>query len=72
MKFGTSALVGLLMGLVGTTDAFSVNPHRALVQQKIAQVQDDVGWRAPMSMVAGGAERAYGEDYYDGTYVYKD
>jgi hypothetical protein len=29
-------------------------------------------WRVPrtMNMVAGGAERAYGDDYYDGTCVF--
>lgn len=80
MKFGKSALVGLLMGIAGTADAFSISPHTALVQ-KLGRVQDDAtsavaaastnysSWRAPMKMVAGGAERAYGEDYYDGTYT---
>jgi len=24
-------------------------------------------WRPPMNMVAGGAEKAYGDEYYDGT-----
>lgn len=24
-------------------------------------------WRPPMNMVAGGAEKAYGEEYYEGT-----
>jgi len=26
-------------------------------------------WRPPMNMVAGGAERAYGDEYYDGKAV---
>lgn len=26
-------------------------------------------WRPPMKMVAGGAERAYGEEYYDGMFM---
>ena len=79
MKFGKSALAGLLMGIAGTADAFSISPHSTLVQ-KLGRVHDDdaaaaastnySSWRAPMKMVAGGAERAYGEDYYDGTYIF--
>lgn len=75
MKFGASALLGLL--LMNGADAFSINrPHARLVQeQKLANVaaqniNNNNNWRAPMKMVAGGAERAYGEDYYDGTYKY--
>jgi len=70
MKFGASALLGLVA--VTCADAFSINPHANLVQQKLAQVQSSEAaaatnhWRAPMNMVAGGAERSYGEDYYDG------
>ena len=26
-------------------------------------------WRPPMNMVAGGAERAYGQEYYEGTFI---
>ena len=76
MKFGASALLGFL--LVASTSpgaaAFSVHPRTTtLVQQKLAQVQqpqqhasETGGWRSPLQMVAGGAEKAYGEDYYDG------
>ena len=75
MRFGVSALLGLVA--LTCADAFSVNPHTGLVQQKLARVQQQQQeaagannhWRAPMKMVAGGAERAYGEDYYDGMWT---
>jgi len=70
MKFGATALLGLLLTASSSSDAFSINPHTRLVQQKLADVAaaaaNNNNWRAPMNMVAGGAERAYGEDYYDG------
>ena len=79
MKFGKSALMGLLLGVAGTADAFSIGPHAPQVK-KLGRVYDEAAaaavstnnnsWRAPMQMVAGGAERAYGEDYYDGKYIF--
>jgi len=76
MKLGASALLGFLLAVASPrADAFSVHPHTpTVVQQKLAQVQQKQqqasetggGWRSPLQMVAGGAEKAYGEDYYDG------
>ena len=69
MKFGTCTLVGALLLAVGC-DAF--NPHKITVQQKLVAAQEAAaahGWKAPMNMVAGGAERQYGDDYYDGECV---
>jgi len=80
MKLGASALLGFLLAVASPgADAFSVHRHTptTLVQQTLAQVQQKQqqasetggGWRSPLQMVAGGAEKAYGEDYYDGAFL---
>jgi hypothetical protein len=69
------AVVGLI-GLAGSTSAFTppkpfgVERYK-IGKQEIESVEKDPTqhpalWRPPMKMVAGGAERAYGDDYYDG------
>ena len=69
MKF-TAAVVCLL---AGGASAFS---PRGFVANKSGlmvppSAQDDsnspLTTRPPMNMVAGGAERAYGQEYYEGT-----
>jgi hypothetical protein len=35
-------------------------------QQQEKEKQQSPLWRPPMKMVAGGAERAYGQEYYEG------
>lgn len=82
MKFGTPVLLGFLLAAGGSTSccaAFSINPHKTAVQKALSNVvntacaqqkqEATASLRAPMNMVAGGAERAYGDDYYDGACV---
>jgi hypothetical protein len=47
--------------------AFGVVPN-AVTPQNVVQTKDDKSNRFPLAMVAGGAERAYRDDYYDGMY----
>jgi hypothetical protein len=71
MKFGKATLLGVLL-LASSSDAFSINPHKTAVQKALVSAQEATTvaqWRAPMNMVAGGAERAYGDDYYEGESV---
>ena len=53
--------IALLSLLASGSTAFS---PRGFVPPT-TQSKTDV-WRPPMNMVAGGAEKAYGEEYYDG------
>lgn len=69
MKFQV-AIIGLIAGSCGVT-AFT--PPKPFGLEKLAKLpvsedptQHSALWRPPMKMVAGGAERAYGDDYYDG------
>ena len=72
MKFGQSALLAVLVLATSSCDAFSIRSKSTTAVQKAiltAQHQEkgiSLAKSSPMSMVAGGAERAYGDDYYDG------
>jgi len=60
--------VALLSLLAGSVQAFS--PNKAFLPKTLTNAGNNGGselWRPPMNMVAGGAERATGEEYYDGT-----
>jgi hypothetical protein len=59
-----------LMGLLLATTAEAFSPKQLVT--KMAEMTNDVTsnpglWRAPMNMVAGGAERAQRDEYYEGT-----
>lgn len=54
MKFASA----LLLLVVGVAEGFTVVPK--------AKVSTPDAWRPPMNMVAGGAERAAGGEYYEG------
>ena len=60
----TAALCLIAGSVTSVTDAFSPKPSG------ITKIGASNEWRAPMKvptqMVAGGAERAYGEEYYEG------
>jgi hypothetical protein len=75
MKFGTLTLCAVLLASTGQSAAFSIhNPHRTAVQKALIAAQEATAAasaitnaiKSPIGMVAGGAERAYGDDYYDG------
>jgi hypothetical protein len=75
MKFGTLTLCAVLLASTGHSAAFSIhNPHRTAVQKALIAAQEataatltsNSAIKSPIGMVAGGAERAYGDDYYDG------
>jgi hypothetical protein len=63
--------IALISLLATSAAAFSpkpfVTPSKSLVT---SSPEHSALWRPPMKnhMVAGGAEKAYGEEYYDGTY----
>ena len=59
------AVIGLLACTFHVATAFS---PKAFVpkSQSLVTPQSPGVWRPPMNMVAGGAEKAYGEEYYDG------
>jgi hypothetical protein len=59
--------IALMSLLAATATAFS---PRAIVtpNKNKAPEQHSALWRPPMNMVAGGAEKAYGQEYYDGTF----
>jgi hypothetical protein len=62
------ALIGLLSS-ASTAYAFSPigkNPLHNQVMQARENVASSPLWRPPMNMVAGGAEKAYGQEYYEG------
>jgi len=73
MKFCTAALLGFLAA-VGGASAFSPTgflPHQSWLmvpqgQQQQQQKEGDAGYIKNMNMVAGGAERAMGQEYYEG------
>lgn len=61
------ALLGLL--LASTAEAFSPKPLVTKMAELTKDVTPNSGvWRAPMNMVAGGAERAQRDEYYEGTF----
>jgi hypothetical protein len=64
VNFKTAALCLLAINFSGTSNAFAPKS----ITSKIKTSTNE--WRAPMKaptqMVAGGAERAYGEEYYEG------
>jgi hypothetical protein len=73
MKFVAAAVLVLLGS--SSVDAFSPRAFARtpgsslLVPTSSSQQQSEEeknGWRVPMNMVAGGAERAYGQEYYEG------
>jgi hypothetical protein len=53
---------------IGQTD--NIEPSSVSSSSLVTGVKDPTQhpalWRPPMKMVAGGEERAYGNDYYDG------
>jgi hypothetical protein len=80
MKFNV-AVVGLF-AVLGCTDVSAFSPRNFVSnksglmipiignlkeqQQQEKEKQQSPLWRPPMKMVAGGAERAYGQEYYEG------
>jgi hypothetical protein len=68
MKFGSGAVTALLLLLGGgsSADAFHVKGpiSTTVVQRQIQTAANELITRPQMA--AGGAERAYGDDYYDG------
>jgi hypothetical protein len=63
------ALIGLLSS-ASTAYGFSPVGKNPLLNQ-VMQARENVAasqsqWRPPMNMVAGGAEKAYGQEYYEG------
>jgi hypothetical protein len=68
MKFQI-ALIGML---VASASAFSPKPIVPASKSLITSSPEHSAlWTPPkkgMNMVAGGAEKVYGEEYYDGTY----
>lgn len=71
MKF-YSAVVVCVLATVGSTDAFSPRnyvPNKSglmVPSSSSTEQQQQQQSRPPMNMVAGGAERAYGQEYYEG------
>jgi ABC-type sugar transport system substrate-binding protein len=63
VKLSTAAL---FLALASTADAFKPT---AFVPKKVATPTISNDWRPGMKMVAGGAEKAYGEEYYEGKLV---
>lgn len=59
------ALVGLL---ASSAVAFSLKKLSLPGSPMTSSVSSSPLWRPPMNMVAGGAERAYGDEYYDGMF----
>jgi len=60
------AAAALCLALASTADAFKPT---AFVSKKISTPSLSNDWRPGMKMVAGGAERAYGDDYYEGVRI---
>ena len=68
MKFLSAAILGLV---ASTAQAFSPKnfvpqPGSGVLVPGSSENTDSGLWRPPMNMVAGGAERAYGQEYYEG------
>lgn len=61
-----SALVGLLSCSAASAFSPSVNSNNRRSNLIVPDAADSALWRAPMQMAAGGAERAYGQEYYEG------
>ena len=58
--------VALLTLLAASAEAFS--PKAFVPKTTTSNVAPESNlWRPPMNMVAGGAEKAYGDEYYEGT-----
>jgi hypothetical protein len=77
MKF-YSTVVGFF-AVLGCTEVSAFSPTNFVSNKsglmvpstsKEQQQQQSPLWRPPMNMVAGGAERAYGQEYYEGACVY--
>lgn len=62
------AVLGLLASTAQVATAFS--PKAFVPKKSLVTPQSPDVWRPPMNMVAGGAEKAYGEEYYDGEQKY--
>jgi len=64
VNFKTAAFCLVALAANSVTEAFSPKP----IVSQIGSTTNE--WRAPMKtttqMVAGGAEKAYGEEYYEG------
>jgi hypothetical protein len=77
MKF-RSAVAGLF-AVLGCTDVSAFSPRNVVANKSGLMVpsastlkelqQQSPLWRPPMNMVAGGAERAYGQEYYEGAWI---
>jgi hypothetical protein len=63
VNFKTAALCLVAATACTVSDAFNPKPF-------VSKIRSTNEWRAPMKtptqMVAGGAEKAYGEEYYEG------
>jgi hypothetical protein len=69
MKFGIGAVTALLLLVGPSADAFQVSKPMttSTVVQRQIQAANELVTRPHMA--AGGAERAYGDDYYEGAFV---
>jgi hypothetical protein len=70
MKFGIGAVTALLLLVAPSVDAFQVSKKpmtTSTVVQRQIQAANELVTRPHMA--AGGAERAYGDDYYEGAFV---
>ena len=68
MKFTFGALCSLLL----TSSAAAFGPKPLVLPKTTKAASADASsllWRPPMNMAAGGAERAYQDEYYEGTRV---
>jgi hypothetical protein len=70
MKFLKITVASLLVSSASafSPKTFGVTPKKTATPTVITSnpASHPALWRPPMQMVAGGAEKAYGEEYYDG------
>lgn len=68
--------IALISLLASSAAAFSPKPFVTPSTSLVTSAPEHSSlWKPPkrnLEMVAGGAEKAYGEEYYDGTYPYED
>ena len=68
MKFLSAAVLCLVASTAQafSPKAFIPRPGSGVLVPGGSDNNDGELWRPPMNMVAGGAERAYGQEYYEG------
>ena len=68
MKFLSAAILCLVASTAQafSPKAFVPRPGSGVLVPGSSENNDGELWRPPMNMVAGGAERAYGQEYYEG------